>query len=102
MGPLKSSKMDASKAAGPDWIHPEIAKPPAKVLVNPCTGLYNALPDKGRLPLDWLTSAVVPVHRDGDRDNCSSHRPVSLIFIKLKTLERALLDRIVNHLEAKS
>lgn len=47
-----------------------------------------------------MTMAVIPVHKGGDRDNCGSHKPVSLIYIVAKSLERILLEGTVNRLEA--
>lgn len=71
-------------AAGPEGIHLAILR-----LVKPCTQLYNALLDEGRLPADWLTSTIIPIHKGGDRSNCSSYRPVSPTAVVLKFLERA-------------
>lgn len=94
------TKVDASKAAGPVGIHPAIGKPLAEVLVEPCVQLFIASPDKERLPADCLTSTAIPVHKGSDRDNCDNYGPGSLPSIMIKTLERILRDRIMNHLEA--
>lgn len=48
-----SLKIPASKAAGPDEIHPALLKPPTEVLVKPRTQLFSASLDEGRLPLYW-------------------------------------------------
>lgn len=49
-----------------------------------------------------MTSIVIPLHKGGDRGNCGNHRPVNLVSIMLKSLERALRDGIVNHIEANN
>lgn len=54
----------------------------------------------GWLHVDWLTSTFISLHNGGDGVNCGSYRPESLTSIRLKTLERALRDKIVNVLEA--
>lgn len=51
--------------------------------------------------MDWLTLTAKAMHKGGDRDKCGSYRPVSLTSIVLKTLEGAVCDRMVTHLEAK-
>lgn len=41
----------------------------------------------------------MPVYKEGDGDNSASYRPVSLIYIVLKTLEMGLHCTVANHLE---
>lgn len=86
--------MNVSKLAAPHLIHPATVKPLADVQ------LFDRLLDEGRFPADRLTPTVKPVHRGGDRDKSDSYTPMILTFIALKTLETALSNRTVNHLEA--
>lgn len=91
------TKMDALRSAGLDGIHPAIVKTLAEALKKPCTQLLNESLDEGRSPAEGLTSTVIPVHKRGDRDKCTSYRPVSLTSTMLKTLESGGCELTVNH-----
>ena len=90
----------ATKAAGPDGIHPSILKPLAEQLAEPLARLFNESLAQGQLPNDWLLATVIPIHKGGDRRACSNYRPVSLTSVVLKMMEKILRDKITTHLVA--
>ena len=52
--------------------------------------------------LDYLKIAEVSlIFKSGDKDNVSNYRPVSILSIFLKVLERIMYGRVYNHLDSK-
>lgn len=94
-------KIGMPKVAGPDGVRPAIVKPLAKVLLKPCTWLFNSSLDEKRRPADWLMSTFTPLHKSGDRNNCD-YTSRSLTPSTLNNLENAIRDKIVKQLEANN
>ena len=78
-------KPDVSKAIGPDGLSP-------RVLVF-CY-IFNVSLAEGKLPSQWLDANVVPVFKKSDKQQASNYRPVSLLYIWGKVMERAIFDII--------
>ena len=89
------------KSAGPDGIHPAISKPLAGVLAVPLATLYEKCLLDRRLPSDWKTAIVTPIHKGGASDSASNYRPISLTSMPLKIMERLIRDRMASHLASQ-
>ena len=50
------------------------------------------------MPGDWKLANVVPVHKKGDKELAENYRPISLLPIVSKVLERCILINIRYHL----
>ncbi|VDP96324.1 unnamed protein product [Echinostoma caproni] len=92
------AELNVSKSPGPDGIHPEIFKPIAGILAGPLRDLYQASLDQSKLSRDWKTAAVVAIHKGGLKPYIKKYRPVSLMSILCKCLERIARMHIVQHL----
>lgn len=87
---------------------PKLAPPPktkkfssrAKLEANGIHQQHTDLDARFAIVVNSVLPTVTPLHKHGDRNGCGSYRPMSLTSIRLKTLENALRDRIVDHLEA--
>lgn len=53
------------------------------------------------LPDDWRTARVVPLHNEGDRNNASNYRPISLTSTS-KVLEHIAVSDVIEYLEENS
>jgi len=56
--------------------------------------------EHGIFPEKWKLSSVVPIPKDGDRTNPSNYRPISLLSIVSKMLERHVHYLITEHLSS--
>ena len=92
------AKLDPSKAQGHDEIHPAILKSLAPVIGAPLATLFNKSLAERTLPEDWKRAIIVPIHKGGTKEEVTNYRPVSLLPVALKVMERLLRDRIVKHL----
>ena len=53
----------------------------------------------GSLPNDWTSANVVPVYKKGDRRIAVNYRPISLISIVVKVMERIIYKQLTAALE---
>ena len=50
----------------------------------------------GKLPQDWVTANVVPIHKKSDKRLPSNYRPISLTSIIVKVMERIVRRQMVD------
>ena len=80
--------LDTTKANGPDGISAIMLKSTAYSIAPRITNLFNKSIMSGRLPSVWKLSSVVPVPKGDDSSNVANYRPISLLPIVSKLLER--------------
>jgi hypothetical protein len=68
--------------AGGEILHLEIHK------------LIKLIWNKEELPHQWKESTVVPIHKKGDKTDCSNYRDISLLSTSHKILSNILLSRL--------
>lgn len=66
------------------------------------TKLFNKSIASGKLPHCWKLASVVPVPKGDDNTNVANYRPISLLPIISKLLERHMYWAIAGHLEVHS
>ena len=52
---------------------------------------------QGKFPTVWKPAHVTPVHKKGNRKDPSNYRPISLLSICSKILERVTCDQLMRH-----
>ena len=93
--------LDASKAIGPNGIPTRILKDFAIQLSQPITDLFNASLQHGKLPSDWKKANVIPIFKKGDPKMPNNYRPISLLPVISKVLERCIYNQIIPFLRPK-
>ena len=63
------------------------------------TRLFNKSLTLGKVPRDWKIARVTPIPKSSDKTLPSNYRPVSLLSILSKLLERHLQQYLINYLE---
>jgi hypothetical protein len=51
--------------------------------------------NKEELPHQWKESTVVPIHKNGDKTDCSNYRGISLLSTSYKIFLNILLSRLI-------
>jgi hypothetical protein len=51
--------------------------------------------NKEELPHQWKESIVIPIHKKGDKTDCSNYRGISLLSTSYKILSNILLSRLI-------
>ena len=92
--------LDLSKASGSDCIPVVVLKNCEPELSYILAELFNKCLKESCFPDCWKVSSVVPVFKNvGERSTAKNYRPVSLLSVVSKVLEKLVNNRIVDHLE---
>jgi hypothetical protein len=87
-------KLKRYKFPGVDEIGAELFHAGGETLRSEIHKLINLIWNKEELPHQWKESVVVPIHKKGDKTDCSNYRSISLLSTSYKILSNILLDRL--------
>lgn len=93
------TKLNISKAAGPDKLHAKILYELRKEISLPLNIIFNKSMNEGKLPPEWKLAHVKPLFKKGSKKDISNYRPVSLTSICCKLLERIIKADMTKYLE---
>ena len=93
------SGLDANKAYGPDNLSSRILKECVNVLAPSLPLLFKKSFASGHIPTQWKQANVVPVHKKGNKSQVSNYRPISLLCIVSKVMERYIYNSVYNIVE---
>ena len=84
--------LDTSKASGGDGISPKLLKLSALALYQPLYYLFSITLLQNYLPSDWRIHVIKPILKSGDRSSVKNYRPISLLPVVSKVLERLVYN----------
>ena len=90
------------KSPGPDNIGPGLVKEASSVLCEPLLYIYNLSFSSGIVPSRLKVAKVIPIHKNGDKNIAGNYRPISLLSIFDKLLERIMYHRLYSYLQKHS
>ena len=82
------SKLNATKSGDIYGIHPFFIKTGSFELTAPLTRIFNLSLRTGVFPNCWKVAQIIPIHKKELRDIVSNYRPISLLPIFGKILEK--------------
>jgi hypothetical protein len=88
--------INTNKATGPDGINPTLLKQASSVLADPLSKLFNLSLQQSTFPEKWKTANVIPVYKKGSKELVSNYRPISLLSVLGKTMERCVFKHVYN------
>ena len=94
--------LDVSKSNGPDGVSSRMLKSTAAHIAPSITKLFNQSIKSGRIPSEWKSSFVVPISKGGDIHNPGNYRPISLLPVISKLLEKHIQGLLLDHLDVYS
>jgi len=89
------SSLDSTKATGIDGISPAVLKNCASVLTKPLCYLFSLIILCCCLPSEWKTHCIIPIFKSGNKSIVSNYRPISLLCIVSKVLERIIYNKVI-------
>ena len=93
------SSLDVNKASGLDKISARMLKGTAPSITPMITALFNMSLSTGIFPDSWKSSLIVPIPKPGDSSNPGNYRPISLLPIVSKLLEKHVYDLLCEHFD---
>ena len=94
---LRSVK--SGKAVGLDRIPARLLKDSADIVVKPVTFIINTSLCSGKVPCDWKSARVIPLFKEGKADEMDNYRPISILHVLSKVLERAVHIQLYKYLQ---
>ena len=92
-------QLDPNKACGPDCIPSRLLLELADVIAPSLSDLFNMSLSLGVVPAQWKRANITPVFKKDDPTLCHNYRPISLLCVLSKVLERCIHTHSYHHLE---
>ena len=94
--------LHVNKAHGCDDISIRMIKICDQSIVKHLSIIYQNYVNTGTFPDIWKKSNIVPVHKESDKEIVNNYRPVSLLPVCRKILERLVFSSIFDFLDNTS
>ena len=91
-----------SKSSGLDEVDTYIVKLIAGDILPALTHVINLSIKEASFPTSWKRSKVIPLLKKGDKLDPKNYRPVALLPILSKVLERAIFLQLIQYLNTNS
>jgi hypothetical protein len=88
-------KLNRYKSPGVDQIPAELIQAGGETLRSEIHNLIKLIWNKEELPHQWKESIVVPIHKKGDKTDCSNYRGILLLSTSYKILSNILIARLM-------
>ena len=79
---------------------------PTNLLSETCFATYRELSIKSlgteEFPDSWSTARVTPIYKNGEKDEKSNYRPISILHVISKLFEKLVLNPLYQYLNKKS
>ena len=87
-----------NKATGPDNIPAKLLRPIATTIAPLLTHILNRSLRMGVVPSQWKHARVTPIYKSGDKTCMENYRPISVIPIFAKNMEKVVYNQIHDYL----
>jgi len=94
-------KLRRKKATGNDGLPAGMIKDVASVILSPLCFIINLSLKSATIPADWKEAKVTPIYKSGLRNMFANYRPISVLSILSKVLERSVHKQLLSHLETE-
>jgi hypothetical protein len=92
-------KLKRHRSLGIDQIPADLIKPGGKTLHSEIQKLINSVRKEEEIPEEWKEWIIVPIHKKGDKTDCSNDTGISLCSTTCKILFSILLSRLTPYAE---
>ena len=95
-------RLQARKAVGLDSIPARLLIDSADIIAGPLTVIINKSLTSACVPQDWKAARVLPIFKKGKADDMDNYRPISILPVLSKILERAVHQQLYRYLQRYS
>lgn len=89
-------KMSNNKSSGIGNFNVKLLKLAAPIICHSLAYICNLSLQTSVFPHDWKRAKVTPIYKDGDKADVSNYRPISVLPIISKIIERAVHNQLYN------
>ena len=86
-------------ATGPDGVSSQMIRGTVDSITPTITAIFNQSLKEMKVPDDWKIANVTPVFKAGDPSLATNYRPISLLSLISKVLERIVHSKVSNYLK---
>ena len=90
---------DPTKATGVDLLSAKMLKATATSIAPAVTSLFNLSLAQGLLPAEWKLARIMPIPKSQEKSDPANYRPISLLSILSKLLEKHVKAYLIDHLQ---
>lgn len=90
--------LDKTKGPGSDGIPPVLVVNCADTLAEPLTIILNRSFREGVVPTAWKLADIVPIHKKGSKIPVEHYRPISVLNVFSKVMEKVVHKRVYNNI----
>ena len=94
------SNIDINKATGTDMIGPRLLKFAAPFIADEITFICNQSIAKSVFPSKWKEAKVTPLFKNGPHEDVNNYRPISILPVLSKVLEKHVHESLYDYLHA--
>ena len=87
------------KAPGEDLITAELIKYGGRELHIEIHKLIEKIWQEEKMPTDWETALVTPIHKKGSKPYCANYRGISLLNVTYKAMSKLIASRLQQYTE---
>ena len=91
--------IDTSKSSGIEFLSSNVLKDAFMVTITQLVFIFNLSLSKAIFPNDWKKATIIPLFKGGNKKLVSNYRPVSLLPLPGKILEKIVHRGLTYHLE---
>lgn len=92
--------LDIRKSTGTDNVGPRLLKMAAPLLADSLTYICNLSISTSMFPDKWKEAKVRPLHKAGPLNDLNNFRPISILPILSKVIEKHAHDSLLSYLES--
>lgn len=96
------NNLKTHSAAGPDKIPTIFIKMAIPILLQPLTHLACVCFQQGIFPRILKSSIIHPIHKGGPKDDINNYRPIAVLSVISKIIEKLINNRIKKYLTSKN
>ncbi len=96
----KLLKIDVSKSTGLDKLPARFVRDSADIITPPFTHIMNLSITTAVVPKEFKKAKVIPLHKKNSRQDAGNFRPVSILPILSKIMERTIYEQLESYLRA--
>ena len=91
-------EIEISKSSGIENLNSRLIKDAFTVLIPELTHLFNDSIETGIFPLSWSIGSITPIPKDGDLLEPGNWRPITILPLPSKLLEKAIHYQVITYL----